>query len=350
MVKEHEKNENRKSTNRSSAIEASSVTCLPPLVLLCGPPDSSALGFAALDDPSRIERTETMLQTEELDIEFDKISSPNQHLASLSRSSASSAWNHETTLGNLHDLVQSFVQPLGTERAVEASFVSSQNDTCVPWTDFGINLEPVLAHDAAWDSSNVSPALIPIEASPASNDDSNTSRADSCLILSSSTSSSPLELIPSLDQEVSLREPPSTILLREFSERLCYLMQPVSHRDNPFKNIYFMTALDGHRYLDTAQAQTQLSLASVSVYHSVLAAAAIDIRGRFLSAASYAYVEKIAFFHRTKALEAARGALVGKIRNYRQILTAMLCLVSVDVSSTSPLRLPYDQLINFLDC
>ncbi|KAF2647993.1 hypothetical protein K491DRAFT_613660 [Lophiostoma macrostomum CBS 122681] len=136
--------------------------------------------------------------------------------------------------------------------------------------------------------------------------------------------------LPRLEHELSLREAPSTILLREFSERLCSLMQSVSHRENPFKNIYLTTAFDGCRYLDTGQKQTQLSLASVSVYHSVLATAAIHLR-TYVSPSSRPYIDQIACLHRTKGLEAARGALMGKISSYRQVLTAILCLVSVDI-------------------
>ncbi|KAJ8115110.1 hypothetical protein OPT61_g3168 [Boeremia exigua] len=134
------------------------------------------------------------------------------------------------------------------------------------------------------------------------------------------------EIAPNVGHDLVLQGSPSTILLGQFSNHLCCFMQSISHRENPFRNIYLSTALDGSHFLNSGQIRTQQSLASISVYHSVLAVAAIHLAAQRVSA-SRAYIEKVACLHRTKALEAARAALRSKISSYRHVLTAILCLI-----------------------
>jgi arginine metabolism regulation protein II len=138
------------------------------------------------------------------------------------------------------------------------------------------------------------------------------------------------------DRQISLDRPlplyfsgqaPATILLRHYMENMVYLMQPVSHRRNPFKTIYLNTALEGCR--DSASPET--SAATVSVYHSVLAAAAIHLQ--WSTPQETSYLNQMACYHRQEALKAARSALNDKKCTYKAVMTAVLSLVSVDVSA-----------------
>ena len=122
---------------------------------------------------------------------------------------------------------------------------------------------------------------------------------------------------------------PATVLLHHYMENMVYMMQPVSHRSNPFKTIYLTTALAGSRDL----ASPQISPATVSVYHSVLASAAINLQGSAPEKASCFH--GLAYYHRQEALKAARSALDGRYCSYKAVMTAILSLVSVDVSVTA---------------
>ena len=122
----------------------------------------------------------------------------------------------------------------------------------------------------------------------------------------------------------------ATILLHHYMENMVYLMQPVSHRSNPFKNIYLTAALAGSRDL----ASPQMSPAAVSVYHSVLASAAINLQGS--SPERVGCLHQAACYHRREALKAARSALDSRQCGYKAAMTAILSLVSVDVSVTGP--------------
>lgn len=120
------------------------------------------------------------------------------------------------------------------------------------------------------------------------------------------------------------------LLLRYYAEHLAPLMQPVLHRGNPFRYIYYSTAVEAHRALEESRVSSSASLASVAVYHSVLASAASYLQGACSENGSSIY--RLACHHRKEALKAVRGALEGKNISCRLILTAMLALTSVDVS------------------
>jgi hypothetical protein len=139
----------------------------------------------------------------------------------------------------------------------------------------------------------------------------------------------PHDRLISLDQPLPLYfsgQAPAAILLRHYMENVVYLMQPVSHRSNLFKAIYLTTALEGSRDVTSPE----ISSAAVSVYHSILAAAAIHLQ--WSSPQETNYLNQMACNHRQKALQAARSALDDKQCTYKAVMTAVLSLVSVDVS------------------
>ena len=233
----------------------------------------------------------------------------------------STTWNFEPALESLYDLARLSGGPSSTSEVTIPTQTPPEQET---WTRPGVT-----TYDLSYVDSHA-----PIDLAPPNTDaiiDEIVEELPPWIPCGPPTPSGAVEFAPSLDQELELREPPATILLRDFSERLCCFMQSVSHRDNPFRNIYLSTALDGFRCINNGQTISQVSLASVSVYHTVLAAAALSLAS-YVPHSSRPYIGRIACLHRTKGLEAARRALVGKISNYRHVLTAILCLVSVDVS------------------
>ena len=121
----------------------------------------------------------------------------------------------------------------------------------------------------------------------------------------------------------------TTLLLYHYTNYMVSLMQPVSHHNNPFKNIYLRLALGGCQALQSSQTSSQNSLARISVFHSVLASAAVNLRSLTLDQASYFY--QLACYHRREALKAARDALADKSSSYKELMTAILSLVSVDI-------------------
>ena len=107
------------------------------------------------------------------------------------------------------------------------------------------------------------------------------------------------------------------------------LMQPVSHQSNPFRNIYLPLALAGSQALQSSQSSSHDTLARISVFHSVLASAAVNLQSLTSDQANYFY--QLACYHRREALKAARDALTDKSSSYKELMTAILSLVSVDI-------------------
>ena len=120
-------------------------------------------------------------------------------------------------------------------------------------------------------------------------------------------------------------------------------MQPVYHLQSPFKTIYFTTALQGCPDLNMATNGSKVSIASTAVYHSILTCSAINLLGLRPNAGR---LHQLAYYHKQIALSAARKALATKTSTYKELMTAILSLVSVDVSIPSFCRGLANRLIN----
>lgn len=131
----------------------------------------------------------------------------------------------------------------------------------------------------------------------------------------------------------------SHMLLRHFTEHTVHIMQPVAHARNPFRTIYLPLALEGSEKLDDGP-----SSASVAAFHGLVSTAAIDMQ---IPQSQNEGLKSVVGHHRQSALIALQKALVKQTSNYRKLMTAILTLVSMDVSdmknclgSLSPL--PFD--------
>lgn len=125
----------------------------------------------------------------------------------------------------------------------------------------------------------------------------------------------------------------AALLFQHYTYHMVCLMQPISHRHSPFKNIYLRLAIQGSREVAYGQAASPGSLARRSIYHSVLACAALNIQSLTLDIASHFH--RLACYHRSEGLKAARDALADKSSSYKELMTAILAMVSVDVSDRS---------------
>ncbi|KIW17587.1 hypothetical protein PV08_04782 [Exophiala spinifera] len=121
----------------------------------------------------------------------------------------------------------------------------------------------------------------------------------------------------------------TAMLVHHFEQYLICLMQPVYHLQSPFKTIYLATALQGCPDLNMATNGSQASIASTAVFHSILTCAAINLQALRSNAGQ---LSQLAYYHKQTALSAARKALTTKKSTYRELMTAILSLVSVDVA------------------
>ena len=126
------------------------------------------------------------------------------------------------------------------------------------------------------------------------------------------------------------------LLFHHYAHHMVSLMQPISHQSNPFKNIYLRLAFEGSVALLSVNGKGQASAARVSIYHSVLASAAVNLRSLTSHQADHFY--QVSCYHRKEALRAARDAMTSRNSSYKELMTAILCLVSVDVSQSIALH------------
>ena len=159
-------------------------------------------------------------------------------------------------------------------------------------------------------------------------------RVDLCLNASSVSIQSLVWSSKVLDLDYSLsttmiREKIAAILMNHYTNKMVHLMQPVLHQGNPFKNIYLPLAIKGSSSSTVANDSDHTYSASVAVFHSLLSAAAINLQGPELREDG---LQQLAFHHKQHALVALRNALATRSSNYKDLMTAILSLVSIDVS------------------
>lgn len=159
-----------------------------------------------------------------------------------------------------------------------------------------------------------------------------------------SNSATPKSLSLSHERPLSLFSNSTTaMLVHHYEQYSICLMQPVYHLQSPFKTIYFTTALQGCPDLNMATNGSKVSIASTAVYHSILTCSAINLLGLRPNAGR---LHQLAYYHKQIALSAARKALATKTSTYKELMTAILSLVSVDVSIPSFCRGLANRLIN----
>lgn len=124
-------------------------------------------------------------------------------------------------------------------------------------------------------------------------------------------------------------DPDTSMLLHHYAYHVAGLLQPVHHPNNPWRTTYFQFALDGR------QEYASSSPASTAIFHSVLSSAAFHLRNATSGSKKY---HRLGLEHRAKSLHALNAALShpSKSRVYTLYLTAMLSLVTIDVSLCNP--------------
>jgi arginine metabolism regulation protein II len=119
------------------------------------------------------------------------------------------------------------------------------------------------------------------------------------------------------------------MLMHHFAEHTVHIMQPIFHERNPWKTIYLPLAREGHAHIEKATDPDGAAAASVAVFHSLLSTTAIDLQSQLFDNNG---LRAIAGHHRQRALIALQSALAIQASSYKDLMTAILSLVSMDVS------------------
>lgn len=125
-----------------------------------------------------------------------------------------------------------------------------------------------------------------------------------------------------------IRDPSVTMLMHHYTNNIVHLMQPVSHRENPFQTLYLPLAIEGSSFTETSQGSQGISPATVAVFHSLICSAATNLQGL---GSRDSKLQQLACWHKERALNALRNSLVRKVGRYKDLMVAILSLVSVDV-------------------
>ncbi|CAG8890083.1 unnamed protein product [Penicillium egyptiacum] len=120
----------------------------------------------------------------------------------------------------------------------------------------------------------------------------------------------------------------AAMLMHHYMQHVVHLMQPVSHPRNPWKTVYLPLALHGSSQLDLPKSWNQLHSASVAVFHGVLSIAAVNLQSM---EADQEALERLACHHKQRALVALQSTLATKSTPYKDIMAAILSLVSADI-------------------
>lgn len=120
----------------------------------------------------------------------------------------------------------------------------------------------------------------------------------------------------------------ANLLINHYANHMVHLMQPITHQSNPFERIYLPLAISGSSALGQEASSEVISSPRVAVCHSLLAAAANNLQGLGNGEGT---LRATACYHKQKALTALRHALASRSGAYKDLMTAMLALVSVDV-------------------
>ncbi|OJJ07631.1 hypothetical protein ASPVEDRAFT_46894 [Aspergillus versicolor CBS 583.65] len=117
----------------------------------------------------------------------------------------------------------------------------------------------------------------------------------------------------------------ASMLMHHYMQHVVHLMQPVSHSRNPWRTVYLPLALQGSSQLDVPR---RFHSASVAVFHSVLSIAAVNLQSM---RSEQEGLQQLACHHKQRALVALQSALSTKSTPYKDIMTAILSLVSADI-------------------
>ncbi|CAG8106900.1 unnamed protein product [Penicillium nalgiovense] len=120
----------------------------------------------------------------------------------------------------------------------------------------------------------------------------------------------------------------AAMLLHHYMQHVVHLMQPVSHPRNPWQTVYLPLALHGSSQLDPPKSWDKLHSASVAVFHGVLSIAAVNLQSL---EADQETLERLACHHKQRALIALQSTLATKVTPYKDIMAAILSLVSADI-------------------
>ncbi|KAL4773908.1 fungal-specific transcription factor domain-containing protein [Aspergillus nidulans var. acristatus] len=120
----------------------------------------------------------------------------------------------------------------------------------------------------------------------------------------------------------------ATMLMDHYIQHVVHLMQPVSHPRNPFKTVYLPLALHGSSQLERSGHRSQLQSASIAAFHSLLSTAAANLQRM---QGEQEALEQLACHHKQRSLIALQNALATKSTPYRDLMTAILSLVSADI-------------------
>jgi arginine metabolism regulation protein II len=150
----------------------------------------------------------------------------------------------------------------------------------------------------------------------------------------SSSTRKPNGTDPSPHFEISVplfKDPNIFVLLYHYKNHVANLLQPVLHPRNPWRTTYFPIALEGCPDLILTQNAGPSSGVSLSLFHSLLSSAAFHLRNLMGGSPEY---HKLGLQHRAKALQALSSglAVTSSPKQYTVYLTAMLALVTIDVS------------------
>lgn len=121
----------------------------------------------------------------------------------------------------------------------------------------------------------------------------------------------------------------ATMLMNHYAKHMVHLMQPVFHPRNPFKTIYLPLAIKGSSELELTTNSDRVYPASVTVFHSLMSAAAVSLRSLQLGEEN---LQHLACYHKQRALTTLRSALAAQSSSYKDLMIAILSLVSTDVS------------------
>lgn len=120
----------------------------------------------------------------------------------------------------------------------------------------------------------------------------------------------------------------ATMLIQHYAKSMVHLMQPIVHESSPFEKIYLPLAIAGSANLNGIGRVDQSTSPSASVCHSILSTAASNLRSL---GSGVPGLQALAWQHKQKALTTLRIALITRTSTYRELMVAILSLVSADL-------------------
>ena len=118
------------------------------------------------------------------------------------------------------------------------------------------------------------------------------------------------------------------MLMHHYAKSMVHLMQPVFHKASPFERIYLPLAIVGSANISDVGVSLPSMSPSTAVCHSLLSAAANNMRSL---GSGMPGLRKLAWQHKQRALMALRNALESRSSKYRELMVAILSLVSADL-------------------